>query len=313
MASINDRFQVLRGSVPREGGLSRVLRGVDLHDGSAVAIKCVKVDADELLQRRVFDVEVGSLSSLSHPNIVVFRDAAFVEARQEFVIVLEWIEQNLDDVLEAQGAFAWRDLLSKIAVPLTEAIAYAHLKGVQHRDIKPSNILVTEGGIPKLADFGISKNRSEQSTSNMTLADFRSSVYAPPEFEATRDYVRDVYSLGVLFVRCMNSEPLRSPADVQHALASIDVPPDARRLLSNCIAIDPEDRPENGSVLLSALHRLTPPQGPQGADLRIFLRLTNSAVEQLLPGGVLDRAAAAALVQRDLSHEAVAYFRLVDH
>ena len=38
-----------------------------------------------------------------------------------------------------------------------EAVEYAHRHLVVHRDLKPGNILVDEGGVVKLLDFGIAK------------------------------------------------------------------------------------------------------------------------------------------------------------
>ena len=36
-------------------------------------------------------------------------------------------------------------------------INYLHNKRILHRDIKPENILLTDNGIAKVADFGLSK------------------------------------------------------------------------------------------------------------------------------------------------------------
>jgi serine/threonine protein kinase len=79
--------------------------------------------------------------------------------------------------------FSWSDALEIYGLPLASALASAHLKGVEHRDIKPGNILVRANGDPVLADFGIGKLRGPDPTS-LTVANYRSGVYAPPEFSA---------------------------------------------------------------------------------------------------------------------------------
>ena len=46
------------------------------------------------------------------------------------------------------------DEVVRIAVAVSEALEYAHARGVIHRDLKPENILL-QGSQPVVADFGI--------------------------------------------------------------------------------------------------------------------------------------------------------------
>ena len=58
-----------------------------------------------------------------------------------------------------------------------DAVSYAHDKGVFHRDIKPGNVLVTQGGVPVLIDFGSA--RQQISERSMTVVE--SAGYTPFE------------------------------------------------------------------------------------------------------------------------------------
>ena len=51
---------------------------------------------------------------------------------------------------------------------LTQGIEYLHKNGVCHRDIKPSNILVTKTNQVYIADFNVSRKRTEETFRMMT-------------------------------------------------------------------------------------------------------------------------------------------------
>jgi serine/threonine protein kinase len=49
-----------------------------------------------------------------------------------------------------------------------QGIEYLHKSGVCHRDIKPSNILVTKNNQVYIADFNVSRKRTEENFRMMT-------------------------------------------------------------------------------------------------------------------------------------------------
>ncbi|WP_374611057.1 AAA domain-containing protein [Gordonia sp. (in: high G+C Gram-positive bacteria)] len=305
---VADHYMLLKEKI-RSGSFSVVRKGIDSRDSSFVAVKLLSGQSDDI-QRKVFNNEAQTLQSLSHPNIVKCRTAG-MDDTGTYYLVLDWIERNLVDVLEESGPWkSWDDLVSDVALPLTEALAYTHLKQIEHRDIKPSNVLVSSSGVPMLADFGIAKIRGgDQATTTQTVAEWHSKPYAPPELNSETRYVRDVYSIGVLFIQCMTEEKLKDRPGVEKALDALAAPPEVRRLLASCIATEPDDRPRNASDLLGALRALEQGRLNKRNLVRstVWLRLTNSAV-RALAGSDEARAEATATARADLASDVYASF-----
>lgn len=292
----------------RSGTFSVVRKAIDDRDESFVAVKLLSGQSDDVT-RKVFNNEAKTLKSLSHPNIVRCRWSGMDET-DTYVLVLDWVERNLEDVLKASGPWdSWDRLATEIALPLVDALAYTHLKHIEHRDIKPQNVLVSDAGVPLLADFGIAKIRGEEQTTSHTVAAWHSKPYAPPELNADIRYVRDVFSMGVLLIQCMTQEQLKDLGGVERALETIPVPPDIRRLLSSCIATQPDDRPKNASDLLGALKAIQQRRQAEQQIARnpVHLRLTKSAITALA-GSDDARQEAVGKANADLSGNVYASF-----
>ncbi|MCZ4536760.1 AAA domain-containing protein [Gordonia terrae] len=303
------RHFVLLDAQPRLGGLSTIRKGIDMRDGSAVAVKFVIASTDEVT-KKVFERESQALRSLDHRNIVRIRDSGLDEADTYF-LVLDWVDRCLTDVLEEGSWAGWDDLYEEFVDPLLAGLSYAHLKQLEHRDIKPGNVLIDANGQPLLADFGIAKIRGEEEHSELTLQHYRSGPYAPPERDATIPYVRDVYSIGVLILQCLSKDVIRDFPDVKPSLEAVDVPPEVLDVLAACVSTVPTERPSNASDLAGRLKAISDRRVARRAqsDNQVFLELTKAA-QKHLAGEPIDRQRAGVKLLADLSGEVHAHFGL---
>jgi Tol biopolymer transport system component/predicted Ser/Thr protein kinase len=137
------------------GGMGEVYRARDTRLGRDVAIKVLPAErlADEH-RRRQFQQEARALSSLNHPHIVTIYE---VESAGDLdFIVMEFVRGiSLNQLIPSRG-FPVRHLL-RMAVPIAEALAAAHARGIIHRDVKPANLMVDGDGVVKVLDFGLAK------------------------------------------------------------------------------------------------------------------------------------------------------------
>jgi serine/threonine protein kinase len=140
------------------GGMGEVYRARDTRLNRIVAIKslpvAVAIDAE---RRERFEREAQAIAALNHPNIVTIHSIERVD--EVSFLTMELVEgRPLSEVI-AKGGLPL-DRLLKIAIPVTDAIAAAHQKGITHRDLKPGNIMLGEGehaGRVKVLDFGLAK------------------------------------------------------------------------------------------------------------------------------------------------------------
>src|SRR3954470_20552509 len=137
-----------------EGGRKRVYLAHDTVLDRDVAIGIVKTSGLDPEARARVIREAQSMARLGdHPHVVTVHDIG--EQGGDPYIVSQFMAGGaLDDMLE-QAPDRRLELETALAVAdgITQALEYAHERGVIHRDLKPANVFLTEEGVAKLGDF----------------------------------------------------------------------------------------------------------------------------------------------------------------
>ncbi|HVQ26789.1 MAG TPA: protein kinase [Planctomycetota bacterium] len=142
-----------------KGGMGEVYLAHDARLARDVALKLLPADLGRQPDRRARLLhEARAAASLNHPNITTIHEIGEADGRD--YIALECVQGRTLHELLADHPLSLLEMVD-IALPLADALAYAHERGVIHRDIKASNVMVSERGLPKLLDFGLAKVRLE--------------------------------------------------------------------------------------------------------------------------------------------------------
>ena len=180
-----------------EGGMGTVYRAVDTHLERDVALKLIRVDVvrdPQALGR--FEREAKSLAQLAHPNIVKVFD--YGQHAGMPYLVLDYVEGGtLKDVVRPMHASTAAQLLA----PIARALAYAHTQGIMHCDVKPTNILLTTGGQPLLADFGLAQMIGPEFAAGLERSNAMLGTpeyMAPEQWHGKAEPASDCYALGAI-------------------------------------------------------------------------------------------------------------------
>ncbi len=142
-----------------KGGMGEVYRARDTKLKRDVALKVLPADfAGDAERRKRFEREAQSVAALNHPNIVTIYSVE--EEESVHFLTMELVEGESLDRSIPTGGLDLRKFF-EITVPLADALAAAHEKGITHRDLKPANIMVADNGRVKVLDFGLAKLRDE--------------------------------------------------------------------------------------------------------------------------------------------------------
>jgi serine/threonine protein kinase len=191
------------------GATGVVYRAQDPAIGRIIAIKTIRLSdftdtsERERLRERLFR-EAQSAGMLSHPNIVTIYDIA--EENGLAYIFMECVDgPPLEKVLSGPQPIRSENALSILRQTAT-ALDYAHQKGIVHRDIKPANILIHEGTLAKITDFGVAKIMSQQMTQSGVM--MGTPNYMSPEQVQGHavDGRADQFSLAVIAYEMLTGE-----------------------------------------------------------------------------------------------------------
>jgi eukaryotic-like serine/threonine-protein kinase len=251
------------------GGMSTVVRAFDERLERDVAVKLLAehlADDDQFVAR--FRREALSVARLVHPNIVQVFDFGLDEATHRQYIVMELVRgRSGAEILREEGVLELRDALSIVA-QACRGLEYAHRNGVVHRDVKPGNLLRGEDGVVKLADFGIAKAFSDESSITQVGSVLGTAAYLAPEQAAGEQAgpAADLYALGVVAYQLMSGRlpyeaqsltelALKQQREVPPRLDELnpEVSPQLAMAVDRALALDPRQRPASADELRSLL------------------------------------------------------------
>ena len=266
------------------GGMAQVHRAeVNSNEGfhRPVALKRMLPHvASDLEMVQAFVREAHLASHLRHANVAQTYELGKVG--ETYFIAMELVEgRDLREVLKHAAGTTGPMPVSvalNILNQLCDALDYAHNLcddtgrplGIIHRDVSPSNLIVAEGGVLKLIDFGIAKaaGAGMQTQSGVVKGKF---AYMAPEYIAGRiDARADLFGVGVIAWELLTNRPLFGGRDDIDTLERVrtmpikppshhnpDVPHEVDDIVMTALARDPDQRWQHATALRTAMTTVT--------------------------------------------------------
>lgn len=204
-----------------EGTYGVVYKAKDRKTGELLALKKIRLEAEDEGIPSTAIREISLLKQLQHPNIVRLYDVVHTE--KKLTLVFEFLDQDLKKYLDACGDQGLEPYTIKsFLYQLLLGVSYCHQHRVLHRDLKPQNLLINMEGELKLADFGLARAFGipvRSYTHEVVTLWYR----APDVLMGSRKYSTpvDIWSVGCIFAEMVTGRPLFPGASEQDQLIRI--------------------------------------------------------------------------------------------
>jgi len=275
------------------GGMAEVLLVHDRDLRRQVAMKVMSPEQAASPNRRLrFVGEAQATSQMEHPGIPPVHDIGLTpEGHPYFTMKLvrgRTLREVLRDLVlgrtEVRREFTLHRLVT-VLERISEAVHFAHEKGVIHRDLKPENIMLGDYGEVHVMDWGIARVQESEAEPEERVATVGTDVglmtldgsvkgtvpYMSPEQAAGRvgevDRRSDVYALGTILYEVLALQAAFEGSGLLERVQKGDVPPvrtrnprrqvpeDLAVLTERSMAHRIERRPATARDFGQALHR----------------------------------------------------------
>jgi eukaryotic-like serine/threonine-protein kinase len=185
-----------------EGTFARVYRGEHVPTSGPVAIKVLRqrfASMPEAVERFHKEAEAGI--RLRHPNIVKIIDVGQHENRH--FMIMEYVEgMNLRDFMKLRTRMT-PEQAAPLMIGMSQGLKYSLTQGVTHRDIKGTNILISNGGVAKLVDFGLATIQGDEKPGVKSQRTVDYSALERTCNSPKGDPRSDIYFLGCVFYQML--------------------------------------------------------------------------------------------------------------
>ena len=248
--------------------------------------------------------EARLASAIEHPNVCAIYEVG--ESGDEGYIVMQYVPGQSLDQLIARGPASLQLVLS-VGIQIADGLQAAHALGIFHRDLKPQNVMLTDGGLVKILDFGLARRlhpeeanfdpskpglaKDASVAATYTARGGTIRYMAPEQFVTGQSSAQsDVWALGVILYELTSGRhPFARPdAEDFQVIRSIQFsdPEDLSRIV-------PEISPELKSVIASCLEKNPGARYASAAEVREALKTIMKALQ--IETGIIPGDAAANL------------------
>ena len=284
------------------GGSGVVFLATDTLLQRPVVLKLLKRGSLTLDQVRTTQLREARLASaIDHPNVCAIYDVgeaqAEGDAEAEAYIVMQYIPGKALDKIIAEGP-ANLQLVLSAGIQIADGLAAAHSLGIFHRDLKPANVMLTEGGLIKILDFGLARRFSKDAVefdpshhtpsapippgATYTARGGTIAYMAPEQFVTGQSSVQsDLFALGlILYELATSRHPFHRPdaPEVQSIRAIQFAQPTSLREINPALPVELE------SVIFRCLEKQPSARFASAADLRESLKTIMMAMQLDLAG-----------------------------
>jgi len=255
--------------------------------------------------------EARLASAIDHPNVCAIYEVGETDpgdGEPEAYIVMQYIPGKSLDKVIAEGP-ANAQLVLSSGMQIADGLAAAHTMGIFHRDLKPANVMLTDGGLIKILDFGLARQLKRDKvdfdpslTEQPVTPALAGATYtarggtiaymAPEQFVTGQSSVQsDIFAVGlILYEMASGRHPFHRPdAQELQSIRAIQFaePPALREIV-------PDLPVELESVILRCLAKQPSERYASAAELREGLKtiVKSLQLDSMLPGeGVINMPA----------------------
>lgn len=251
-----------------EGTYGVVYKGEHKPTGTVVALKKIRLQADDEGVPSTAIREISMLKELKHCNIVGLLDV--VNENNILYLVFEFLTMDLKKYIDTiKDKQMDAQLLKSYTYQILLAIKYCHSHRVLHRDLKPHNLLIDKKGIIKVADFGLAR------AFGVPVRAYTHEVvtlwYRAPEIllgQLRYSCPVDIWSVGCIFGEMANKRPLfHGDSEIDQLFRIFRTKGTPNELTWPGVTQLPDYKPTFPSWPISSLKSACPRLDAQGLDL----------------------------------------------
>uniref|UniRef100_A0A3P8V944 Cyclin-dependent kinase-like 2 n=1 Tax=Cynoglossus semilaevis TaxID=244447 RepID=A0A3P8V944_CYNSE len=192
-----------------EGSYGTVLKCRHRDSGRLVAIKKFVDSDDDKTVKKIALREIKLLRQLHHKNLVNLLEVW--KRRRRWYLVFEFVERTLLEDLDQNPGGLDDSTSRQYLFQILSAAAFCHQQNIIHRDIKPENVLISQGGVVKLCDFGFARTLASPAEGGVYTDYVATRWYRAPELlvgDIKYGKPVDVWAVGCLLLEMLSGQPL---------------------------------------------------------------------------------------------------------